>query len=516
MVDRNTVPARSGGEAADFVTAFERWAARQPGSPAVTGENRTWTYGELNSAADRVAGQLRALGVGRESRVAVLAGRTPEMLSALLGILKAGGAYVPLDPAYPHARLAYMLEDSGAAAVLAERRHAGTLAHGVRELVLEELTAPGAEVSTPAAEEVLDGQLAYVIYTSGSTGRPKGVLVSRATATEFVSAMTALLGPVAGGTMVATCPTSFDLSVCDIFVPLCSGGHVMLAPDVFALCEKDSWVRGDSVCAVPSALAQVVALGGPPPGVTSVLAGGEAMPIGLLRDLHKAGVTRVFNVYGPTETTVCATAVLLDPDDEAVSIGLPLHAVRTYVLDERLRPVPDGTPGELFIGGAQVTRGYHGRPGLTAERFLPDPFDPRPGARMYRTGDRVSRRPSSGLLDYHGRLDSQVKLRGFRIEPGEIENVLTSHPGVVHAAAVVRDDLPGGPRLVAYTTPAGPSAPTQEELRAHLRSRLPEHMVPSQFVTMDALPLTPIGKLDRSALPAPARRRSRTEVLQKN
>ncbi|MFF0458790.1 amino acid adenylation domain-containing protein [Streptomyces mexicanus] len=499
----------------DVVDAFEARAAEAFDRPAVTGEGRTWTYGRLNSAADRVAARLRRLGVGPESRVAVLADRTPEMVAALLGILKVGGAYVPLDPAYPRDRIAYMLADSGAVIVLAAQRHAGSHvdAAGI-ELVLENALVQADEpAAAPAGRARFADQLAYVIYTSGSTGRPKGVLVPRGAMSQYVSATVDLLGPVARQTMVATCPTSFDFSVCDIFAPLYAGGQVMLAPDALALCERDSWVEGDAVCAVPSALASMMALGGPPARITSVLTGGEAMPLGLLRDLHRAGVERVFNIYGPTETTVAASAALLDPEDDAVSIGLPLPAVRVYVLDEQLRPVPDGTPGELFVGGAQVSRGYHGRAGLTAERFLPDPFAPRPGARMYRTGDRVARRPSSGLLDYFGRLDSQVKLRGFRVELGEIEDALAAHPGVVHAAAVVRDDLPGGPRLIAYTAPAGPAAPGAEELRAHLRKRLPEHMMPSQFVSLDVMPLNPIGKIDRKALPAPTRRRSRAEVL---
>ncbi|MEU2957372.1 amino acid adenylation domain-containing protein [Streptomyces albidoflavus] len=508
------MPAPSTEPVIDVVAAFGRWVDREPGRPAVTGEGRTWTYGELGAAADRVAGHLRALGVGAESRVAVLTGRTPEMLAALVGILKAGAAYVPLDPAYPRERIGYMLGDSGAAAVLAERRHAGTLDYDGPELVLEELVSAGPDGPPECpATPVLGGQLAYVIYTSGSTGRPKGVLVPRAAMSEFVAAAVALLGPVAAATMVATCPTSFDFSVCDIFAPLYAGGHVMLAQDVFSLVEPDGWVTGDAVCAVPSALAQMVALGGPPPRTKAVLTGGEAMPKALLAELRTRGVTQVFNIYGPTETTVSAAATLLDWDDELVSIGRPLPAIRAYVLDEGLREVPDGTPGELFVGGAQVTRGYQGRPGLTAERFLPDPFSGEPGARMYRTGDRVCRRPQTGLLDYFGRLDAQVKVRGFRVELGEIEEALTSSPGVVHAAVVLRDDLPGGPRLVAYTAPAGPSAPTGEQLRDHLRRSLPEHMVPNQFVQLDELPLTPIGKLDRKALPAPALRRSRAEVL---
>ncbi|MBW1600728.1 amino acid adenylation domain-containing protein [Streptomyces sp. JJ66] len=508
------MPKPSAEPVVDIVTAFGRWVSREPGRPAVTGEGRTWTYGELGAAADRIAGRLRVLGVGAESRVAVLADRTPEMLAALLGILKAGAAYVPLDPAYPADRIGYMLKDSSAAAVLAERRHAGTLDYDGPELVLEELVEVGPNGPTPAPSgPALGGQLAYVIYTSGSTGRPKGVLVPRAAMSEFITAAAALLGPVAATTMVATCPMSFDLSVCDVFVPLHAGGHVMLAQDVFSLVEPDSWVAGDAVCAVPSALAQMVALGGPPPRIKAVLTGGEAMPRALLAELRARGVSEVFNIYGPTETTVSAAATLLDWDDELVSIGRPLPAVRAYVLDEELREVPDGTPGELFVGGAQVARGYQGRPGLTAERFLPDPFSGEPGARMYQTGDRVCRRPRTGLLDYFGRLDAQVKVRGFRVELGEVEEALTSCPGVVQAAVVLRDDLPGGPRLLAYTAPAGPTAPTGAQLRDHLRSSLPEHMVPSQFVQLDELPLTPIGKLDRKALPAPAGRRSRAEVL---
>lgn len=488
----------------DFVTVFEERAAATPDGPALVWGGRTWTCRELNEAADRVASRLCDAGIGRDDRVAVLAGRTPQTVAALFGVLKAGAGYVPVDPAYPVERCRLMLGDSGAAALLTHRELVGTVPYDGPVLLLDDIgrwpARPAGSWPPPVPE-----QLAYVIFTSGSTGRPKGVMTTRGGVSELVAALTALLGRERLGSVLAATSTSFDVSVCEIFVPLCAGGTVVLADDVFAMCDTDAPARATTVSAVPSALAQLSALGGLTGHVDTVLSAGEALAGTLVREMLDAGVGSVFNMYGPTESCVIAVATRVTGEEAAVPIGVPLPAVRAYVLDAELRPVPDGETGELFLGGSQLGRGYHRRPGLTAERFLPDPFAGVAGARMYRTGDRVRCRPE-GMYEFLGRWDDQVKLRGFRIELGEVEHVLAEHPGVVHTAVVVRADGPGGPRLVAYTTPDGPGAPGAGELRAHARRSLPPYMVPNVFVTLSELPRTPAGKIDRNALPKPPNR----------
>ncbi|MEU3934981.1 amino acid adenylation domain-containing protein [Streptomyces sp. NPDC029044] len=500
------VPAgRTGREVPDVIEAFEARAAQHPEGPALTWGSRTWTFKELDEAADRVAARLRAAGIGRDDRVAVLAGRTPQMVAALFGVLKAGAGYVPVDPGYPRERCAHMLGDSGAAALLTHRELVGTVPFDGPVLLLEEMGQWPATPAAPHARPVRD-QLAYVIFTSGSTGRPKGVMVTRGGMSELVAGLGDLVGTDRLHAVLAATPTSFDVSVYEIFVPLCAGGSVVLADDVFAVCDADAPVSAATVSSVPSALAQLAALGGLAGRARTVFSGGEALPGPLVRAMFDAGVTAVFNMYGPTENSVVAIAAAVTGEEAAVPIGDALPAVDAYVLDEDLRPVPDGESGELYLGGRQVSRGYQRRPGLTAEKFLPDPFAGTPGARMYRTGDRVRRRPGGGPYEFLGRWDDQVKLRGFRIELGEIEHALGAHPGVVHAAVVVRQDVPGGPRLVAYTTPDGPDAPAAGELREHVRRTLPEYMVPNVFVALAELPRTPAGKIDRNALPKPAAR----------
>ncbi|MCY0950432.1 amino acid adenylation domain-containing protein [Streptomyces sp. H27-S2] len=513
--DRHDAPAgrtdRTGGAAGtdphvpDVIEAFEARAAEHPDGPALTWAARTWTFRELDEAAERVAARLRAAGIGRDDRVAVLAGRTPQMVAALFGVLKAGAGYVPVDPGYPRDRCAHMLGDSGAAALLTHRELVGTVPYDGPVLLLEDLGQWPATPAGPRPRPVAD-QLAYVIFTSGSTGRPKGVMVTRGGMSELVGALGTLVGRDRLDSVLAATPTSFDVSVYEIFVPLCAGGSVVLADDVFAVCDADAPAVAATVSSVPSALAQLSALGGLAGRARTVFSGGEALPRTLVRTMCEAGVTAVFNMYGPTENSVVAIAADVTAEEPGVPIGHALPAVAAYVLDEDMRPVPDGASGELYLGGRQVSRGYQRRPGLTAEKFLPDPFSALPGARMYRTGDRVRRRPDGGPYEFLGRWDDQVKLRGFRIELGEVEHALAAHPGVVHAAVVVREDLPGGPRMVAYTTPDGPDAPAAGELRDHVRRILPEYMVPNVFVALDGLPRTPAGKIDRNALPRPAAR----------
>jgi amino acid adenylation domain-containing protein len=479
----------------DLVAAQAR---RSPDAVAVVDEDGALTYAELAAAVDAVARRLAAHGAGPETVVAVYAPRSTALVTGLLGVLKAGAAYLPLDPDHPAERLAFMLADAGAPLVLADELPPGADGNAT-VLPLSEKDTPG---TTPRA--AAPGNAAYVIYTSGSTGRPKGVVNTHAGIVNRLRWMqdAYALGP--SDTVLHKTPIGFDVSVWEIFWPLTVGARVVLARpgghrDPGYLREIMARHRVTTVHFVPSMLdafltgVDDVEL----PALARIVSSGEELPL----DLARRCVTRfpgaeLHNLYGPTEAAVDVTAWHCDPAALAavsrVPIGGPIAGVRTYVLDERLRPAPVGVAGQLYLGGIQVARGYHGRPALTAERFVPDPFGP-PGGRLYATGDVVQWRPD-GTLEFLGRADDQVKLRGLRIEPGEIAAVLREQPGVLTAAVVVREQ-----RLVAYLTGDAPVA----ELREALRRRLPEYMVPSAFVTLDALPLSPNGKLDRAALPAP-------------
>ncbi|HVR99225.1 MAG TPA: amino acid adenylation domain-containing protein, partial [Thermoanaerobaculia bacterium] len=481
---------------------FERQAARTPEAVALIHGLERLSYRDLDVQAERLAHRLRALGVGPEVRVAVLARRTPAMVAALLAVLKAGGAYVPLDPGYPAARVALVLADSAAPVLLTEEALASSLPPYAGEVVLLD----GAPMETVKAEKEPRGffhpeQLAYLIYTSGSTGRPKGVGIRHASAVAMVSWAAAAFPAGRLARVLASTSICFDLSVFELFVPLAAGGAVVLADDVLALPELAAADEVTLVNTVPSGLAELVRAGALPDSVRTVNLAGEPLRRELVSRLYESsGVQEVYNLYGPSEDTTYSTGVLVARSEEREpSIGRPLANARVYVLDvlgHGLRPVPPGAAGELWLGGEGLARGYLGRPDLTAERFRPDPFGGA-GGRLYRTGDRA-RWLAAGELEFLGRLDHQVKVRGFRIEPGEIEAALARHPGVAEAAVVVRED-----RLVAYVAP-GPDA---AELRAFLRERLPEYMVPSSWVVLERLPRTPNGKVDRRALPALLERR---------
>jgi len=477
-------------------------AARTPDAVAIRFEGRETTYAELERSANRLAHHLRALGVGPEVRVGLCVERTPDMVAAMLGVLAAGGAYVPLDPAYPAGRLAYMLEDAGAALVVAHSSVADRLPAGVPQVLLDaEAERIASRPDTAPVSGAVPENLAYTIYTSGSTGRPKGVLVEHRSASEIVRFLrdAARSGDAA---VLASTSISFDVSVGEIFGTLCRGGTLVLVENALDLPRvADEGVQ--LVVTVPGAAAELLKSGGIPPSVRTFHLAGEALPASLVRDLYALPyVERVLNLYGPTEDTVYSTGCEVGRGAERVSIGRPVAGSRAYVLDPAGSPVPVGVAGELCLGGGGTARGYHDRPGLTAERFVPDPFSPEPGARMYRTGDRV-RWLSHGELEYLGRLDQQVKVRGVRVEPGEVEATLLRHPAVRRAVVAARDDRAGEARLVAYVVPAEGDPPTADELRAWLRRTLPEPMVPAAFVALDALPLTPSGKVDRRALPEP-------------
>ncbi|NRQ32471.1 amino acid adenylation domain-containing protein [Nonomuraea sp. NN258] len=463
-------------------------AAATPDAPAVIvphGESAL-SYGELDRRSSALASALIERGVGAESPVAVCLPPGRELVIALLAVLKAGGCYVPLDPRYPESRLRFMLEDSGSVLALTTAELAERLP-GVTAFVTAEFPqVPPDDLVLP---RVSPDHLAYVIYTSGSTGVPKGVMVPHRGVVNLVES----LAFDAAERMLLLTPLSFDIAALEIFGPLLAGGATVVSPPPGSG-PPQAGAGVTTVQAPPSVLAELVDR--LPPGLPRVFSGGEPLTAGLAGRL-RAAAGQVHNMYGPTETTIWSLTHRLRPQDRTVPIGGPVANTTAYVLDEVMEPVPVGVTGELYLGGDGLARGYHRRAALTAASFVPDPYGT--GGRLYRTGDLV-RRGADGLLEFVGRVDDQVKVRGVRIELGEVETALTAHPGVRHAAAAVRADAPGGTALVAYVDGQVPAA----ELRAFLEERLPPTMVPSLYVGVDSFPRLPNGKLDRAALPAPA------------
>ncbi|HSU16596.1 non-ribosomal peptide synthetase [Longimicrobium sp.] len=500
---------------------FERRAAERPDASAVTFAGATLSYGELNARANRVAHRLRALGVGAGTRVGIAMERSAELVVAVLAVLKAGGAYVPVDPAYPAERTAFVFGDAGAAVLVTTSDLLPRLA-GFGGAVLC-VDAEAGAIARESGENPAAGpgpeSLAYVIYTSGSTGKPKGVQVTHANVVRLFDATEEWFGFGAGDVWTLFHSPAFDFSVWEIWGALLYGGRLVVVPFLTTrspgdfhrlLVDEGVTVLNQTPSAFRQLVAADLALGADPSALRlrHVVLGGEALDPRALRpwmDRHGDERPRLVNMYGITETTVHVThRVVTRADLERAwsPIGVPIPDLSLYLLDRNLEPVPPGAPGELFVGGAGVARGYLNRPELTDERFIRDPFQAGAGGRLYRTGDRA-RRLADGELEYLGRNDQQVKVRGFRIEPGEIEAALAAHPGVAHAAVIARGDA-GGQQLVAYVAaPPGAPAPGAAELRAHVAAILPEHMVPAAFVALDALPLTGNGKLDRDALPAP-------------
>lgn len=503
---------------------FEGQVARTPDAEAVVFEGARLTYAELNERANRLA-RLLSNGAGPEGRVGVLMERSADLVPVLLAVLKTGAAYVPVDPSYPADRIAYLLDDAKpalvvtAAAVGTAGASGDVLPTGVPRLTVDD---PG----TFAVLETLDGHNlsdtdrptalasshpAYVIYTSGSTGRPKGVVVSHAGVVNRLAWIRDVYRLTPEDRVVQKTPFGFDISVWEFFWPLSEGATVVLARpgghrDPEYLAELVQRERVTVAHFVPSMLQLFIAerTARNCTSLRTVVCSGEALP-GVLRDrFHAVLPIPLHNLYGPTEASIEVTAFTCEPGTDTgdfVPMGRPVWNTRTYVLDAGLRPVPAGVTGELYLAGAQLARGYLGRPGLTAERFVANPFGA-PDERMYRTGDLV-RWNAGGELEFVGRADDQVKIRGFRIELGEIETALQSHPAVGRAAVLVREDRPGDKRLVAYLVAAAGTQVDITAVRTRLAGTLPEHMVPSAIVPLDVLPLTVNGKLDRKALPAP-------------
>jgi amino acid adenylation domain-containing protein/non-ribosomal peptide synthase protein (TIGR01720 family) len=469
-----------------LVALLAEQAARTPASIAMIAGERVWTYAELHARANRLAHQLIAQGAGPDRVVAVALPRSAELVVALLAVLKAGAAYLPVDPNLPPDRVAFMVADAGAVVLLDDPvavRSAG-----------DDATEPEVVLSP--------GNAAYVIYTSGSTGRPKGVVVPHAGIVNRLLWTQHRFGLTAEDRVLQKTPASFDVSVWEFFWPLITGAALVVAKpdghrDPGYLADLIADRKVTTVHFVPSMLRAFLRHADLTRcvGLRRVLCSGEALPADLAADFRAGLDAELHNLYGPTEASVDVTHWRCQPGESSVPIGRPVWNTRLYVLDADLSPVPRGAPGELYLAGVQLARGYLDRPGLTAQRFVADPFGP-PGTRMYRTGDIVRWR-ADGAVEYLGRADDQVKIRGFRIEPGEIEAVLAAHPDVVEVAVVARDG-----RLVAYVVPAIAEPAT---LRAAAASVLPEYMVPSAFVPLDRLPLTTSGKLDRRALPNPDR-----------
>ncbi len=514
--------ARWNDTAADYpdITAhelFERQVARDPSAVAVTLGGEKISYGELNGRANRLARTLRQSGVGADALVGVCMERTPDMVVALLAIWKAGGAYVPLDPAYPPERLAFMVDDARTVLLLVQDKYRGLFAGQAGRVIAvdAEWSRLAQASSEPLGASVAGAEnLAYVIYTSGSTGKPKGAMITHSGLVNYLCWAIAAYGVEAGRSAPVHSSISFDLTVTSLFTPLMAGGSVELLPeDIGAQNLLAALLREGRRSLVKITPAHLELLNSQltreqARGMTrAFVIGGEnllAENLALWRDLDPP--TRLINEYGPTETVVgcCIHEVgLSDPRTGSVVIGKPIANTQLYVLDAAMRPLGPGAMGELYIGGAGVARGYLNRPELTAERFLPDRFSGKAGARLYKTGD-LARWRNDGVLEYLGRTDHQVKIRGFRIELGEIEAALAAHAGVQTCAVVAREDEPGNRQLVGYVVEAARGAAPAEALRAFLAGRLPDYMVPAQFVTLDALPLTHNGKVDRNALPAPS------------
>jgi amino acid adenylation domain-containing protein len=488
---------------------FEEQANRTPDAIAVEFEEQRLTYSELNIRANQLAHHLISFGVGPERLVGICVERSIEMVVGLLGILKAGGAYVPLDPSYPKERLAFMLEDSQVSVVVTQEKY---LESGQRSAVNGRPThvcidRDGEVINRESGNNVNSGvktnNLAYVIYTSGSTGQPKGVAIEHRNASNLLYWAKTVYSPRDLEIVLASTSICFDLTVFELFVPLSWGGKVLLVNNALCLAHEAGPREITLVNTVPSVMATVLSAGRLPDTVRVVNLAGEPLRPELVKQIYDFGlVERVHDLYGPSETTTYSTFMLRTGDGPA-TIGRPISNTQVYILDSHLQPVPIGVPGELYIGGTGVARGYLNRPELTAERFIRNPFSDELASRLYRTGD-LARYRADGNIEFLGRTDRQVKVRGYRIEIGEIEAALNQHPAVKDSVVMsrVRESLTED-SLIGYVVPKQQPVPSVAALRGYLKEKLPGYMIPSMFIPLAELPLTPNGKTDRSRLPAP-------------
>lgn len=497
-------------------TLFEAQADRTPEAIAVVYEGEYLTYRELNARANQLAHYLRSRGVKPEARVGICLERSLTLVIGLLGILKAGGAYVPLDPTYPKGRISFMLEDAQAEIVLTDTQVCSQLAaYGGNMVCLDSAWRTIARQSRENLWlEMRTDHPAYVIYTSGSTGKPKGVQVLHAAVVNFLESMRREPGITDQDTLLAVTTFSFDIAGLEVYLPLIVGACSVLvsretASDGARLIAQLEATGATIMQATPATWRLLLNAGWSGKQQLKLLCGGEALSRELAHQLLPKSAS-LWNMYGPTETTIWSAIARVDEHQERIVIGRPIANTQVYLLDERQQPVPIGVPGELFIGGVGLARGYLNRPDLTAERFIPHPFSSAPGERLYRTGDAARYLPN-GDIELLGRLDQQIKLRGFRIELGEIETALNQHPAVNQAVVIVHQDAPGNERLVAYMVADRAAIPPTAELRGFLKQYLPDYMVPSAFVQLEAFPLTPNGKIDRRALQARASARPERE-----
>ena len=501
---------------------FEAQVDRTPEAIAVTFGERRLTYQELNQRANQMAHYLRAQKVGGEVRVGICMERSPEMIVGILGILKAGGAYVPLDPAYPRERLAFMLKDAEITVVLTDEAQTSQLPVEGRRIV--SLDPDWKSILNQPEENPVVGvgpeNLAYLIYTSGSTGTPKGVLVTHSNVARLFAATQPWFQFHEPDVWTLFHSYAFDFSVWEIWGSLLYGGRLVVVPFAVSrspeafyelVCKEQVTVLNQT----PSAFKQLLSVDEKERqrhgklNLRLIIFGGEALDLeslGTWFKRHGDKQPQLVNMYGITETTVHVTYQPLSAADvhgaRQSPIGVPIPDLQVYVLDTHLNPLPIGVPGEMYVGGDGLARGYLNRPDLTAERFLPDPFSGRAGARLYETGD-LARYFPDGSIEFLGRIDHQVKVRGFRVELGEIEALLAQHHAVRETVVMAREDDPGEKRLVAYVVPEPSMAPSPNELRSFLQERLPDFMIPAAFVLLEGLPMTPTGKVDRKSLPAP-------------
>jgi amino acid adenylation domain-containing protein/non-ribosomal peptide synthase protein (TIGR01720 family) len=477
---------------------FERQVSRSPNATAIVDANRPISYAELDAWSNRIGHMLRDLGIASEDRIGVCLERTPGLIAVLLGILKSGAAYVALDPAYPADRLRYIASDSASRALFIEGR-SRELFVGYAGLLLEASNASDYS-SAPLNCQVSPRSAAYLLYTSGSTGRPKGAVLEHRNATTFLSWARNTFPSELKGCVAASTSICFDSSIMEIFGPLIAGGSVLMVSNALALAELRDEPRIDMISSVPSAVREICHA----PvfrHVSTVIMAGEPISRQMLDDIQAgAPSASLFNLYGLTEVTTYSTMARLKPGPDQPPIGRPIQNTQVYIVDRNLRPVPPGMTGELYIGGDGLARGYWSRPALTAQRFLPDPFSGRKGGRLYRTGDRARWRVD-GQIELLGRVDSQIKLRGYRIELREVEAVLKEHPEVREAVAFMTES--NGGQLIAYVTGISAAEICSTDLATWTRAKLPEYMIPTAIEVLEAMPLTPNGKLDRNALSVP-------------